>query len=235
MLIVLSVETPSWPELHCDYPMISKHDGLVSDQIKQIENQLTQQSASDRLAAVTTTSDLSLDFNDTLCDSDTDSTATVTAVNGHSADTPVQDSNLYESGSSVSSSLSDLTNNNGQCLFLSALCIRWVSLRVCHLSLPVSLISPTIMVSVSLFPPYVSASLSSVSSSLSDLSNSNGQRLSLSALCICESVMCLFQSLWSHQQKWSVSLSFRPMYSLNLSASLSSVSSSISDLTNKWQ
>ena len=103
--------------------MISKHDGLVSDQIKQIENQLTQQSATDRLAAVTTTNDHSPDFNDTLCDSDTDSTATVTAVNGHSVETPVQDSNLYESGSSVSSSLSDLTNNNGQCLFLSALCI----------------------------------------------------------------------------------------------------------------
>ena len=74
-----------------------------------------QQSAVERLTSATTANDHSVDFNDTLCDSDTDSTTTVTmaAINGHSVDMPVQDSNLYESVSSTSSSLSDLTDNNG--------------------------------------------------------------------------------------------------------------------------
>ncbi|KAK7102859.1 hypothetical protein V1264_021023 [Littorina saxatilis] len=83
----------------------------LEDHIQQLENEVTQQTAIERVRALGSATEHSVDnIDDTMCESDTDSIAT---LNGHSVDTlPVQDSNLLASVSSTTSSLSDLTDGN---------------------------------------------------------------------------------------------------------------------------
>ncbi|XP_076469532.1 uncharacterized protein LOC143299908 isoform X2 [Babylonia areolata] len=78
----------------------------LEDHIKGLEEQLKNQPPVDRLTALTSSLDHSAD--DTVCESDTDSVAT---LNGHSPESAT-DSNLLASVSSASSSLTDLTGSN---------------------------------------------------------------------------------------------------------------------------